>query len=80
MEELKFHERKDHVFSNKSSKAQKDILDQTYIEGRVCERMSCEQSRILFTFAEIPHWSWCYVGILPKGREIYKHGCLRKNK
>ena len=55
MEELKFHEQKDHVFSNKSSKAQKDILNQPYIEGRVCERMSCEQSRILFTFAEIPH-------------------------
>ena len=31
MEELKFHAQKDHVFSNKSSKAQKDILNQVYV-------------------------------------------------
>ena len=23
--------------------------------GRVCERMSCEESKVLFTFADIPH-------------------------
>ena len=26
----------------------------------VCERMSYEESKIFFTFADIPHRSWCY--------------------
>ena len=29
--------------------------------GRVCEIMSCEESKKMFTFADISHRSWCYV-------------------
>ena len=36
------------------------------ISYRVCEWMSYKESKKLFIFAEIPHRSWWYVGILPK--------------
>ena len=39
--------------------------------------------RISFTFADIPHRSWWYVGILPKDRDLIpsgKTGYLRKKK
>ena len=81
MEELKFHEQKDHVFSNKSSKAQKDILNQTYIEGHNAEgsTYTCKMCRQIFQRFSKFEWHSCDPNCIKTHQDTFSCKLCQKN-